>query len=68
MLSINLKLCWDRAQDTIAEVPSTLILREAFQNFHFGLGAAMSMGLVILTVMIAIGYIRFFQPGKTIEE
>ena len=51
-----------------AEVPSTLILREAFQNFHFGLGAAMSMGLVVLTVVIAIVYTRLFQPGKTIEE
>ncbi len=51
-----------------AEVPSTLILREAFQNFHFGLGAAMSMGLVVLTVVIAVVYARLFQPGKTIEE
>jgi len=51
-----------------AEVPSTLILREAFQNFHFGLGAAMSMGLVILAVFIALGYSFLFQPGKTIEE
>ncbi len=38
-----------------AHVPSTFILQEAFVNFHFGLGAAMS--LFLTAVVLAMTFL-----------
>ncbi|NSW76620.1 MAG: sugar ABC transporter permease [Candidatus Atribacteria bacterium] len=37
-----------------AHVPSTFILQEAFVNFHFGLGAAMSLFLTVVVLSMTV--------------
>ncbi len=51
-----------------AEVPSTFVLREAFESLRYGLGAAMSVLLVVLMTVIALVYIRTQKPGQSVEE
>lgn len=51
-----------------AEVPSVLIWREAFQNFHFGIGSAMSLVLVFMMLIVAVVYLRTLRANKAIEE
>jgi multiple sugar transport system permease protein len=50
------------------DVPSVLIHRETFQNFHFGLGSAMSLILVILMMIVAAVYLRTLRVNKSMEE
>jgi multiple sugar transport system permease protein len=47
-----------------AEVPSTLILREAFNSFHYGIGAAMSVVLMAIMLIFSILYIKKIRPGE----
>ncbi len=44
-----------------AEVPSTLILRRAFNHFEYGLGSALSMMLFALMIVITALYFYFFR-------
>lgn len=41
-----------------AHVPSTFILQEAFVNFHFGLGAAMSLFLTVVVLSMTVFVLR----------
>jgi len=45
-----------------AEVPSTLILRAAFDSFHYGIGAAMSVVLMAIMLIFTILYIKKIRP------
>jgi len=47
-----------------ADVPSTLILREAFNSFHYGIGAAMSVVLMAIMLIFSILYIKKIRPGE----
>lgn len=47
-----------------ADVPSTLIMREAFQSFNFGVGSAMSFALMAFTLVFTIIYLRMLQPRE----
>ena len=47
-----------------AEVPSTLILRAAFDSFHYGIGAAMSVVLMAIMLIFTILYIKKIRPGE----
>ncbi len=51
-----------------AEVPSTFIVREAFKNLRYGLGAAMSVVLVCVMTIVAVVYLRTLKPGKSVED
>ncbi|MGI5853725.1 MAG: carbohydrate ABC transporter permease [Bacillota bacterium] len=51
-----------------ADVPSVLIHRETFLNFHFGLGSAMSLILVIMMMTVAAIYLRTLRVNKSMEE
>ncbi len=44
-----------------AEVPSTLILRQAFNHFEYGLGSALSMILFAIMLVITAVYFYFFR-------
>jgi multiple sugar transport system permease protein len=50
-----------------ADVPSTLILREAFESFHYGVGSAMSVVLMGIMLVFAIFYIKKIRPGETAQ-
>lgn len=50
-----------------ADVPSTLILREAFNSFHYGVGAAMSVVLMVIMLIFTIFYIKKIRTGETVE-
>jgi len=47
-----------------ADVPTTLILREAFSSFHYGIGSAMSVILMGIMAVFAIFYIKNIRPGE----
>ena len=47
-----------------AEVPSNLILREAINSFHYGIGAAMSVILMAIMLIFSILYIKKIRPGE----
>lgn len=51
-----------------ADVPSVLIWREAFNNFSFGRGSAMSLVLVLMMLVVAAVYIWTLRVNKSIEE
>jgi len=44
-----------------AEVPSTLIMRQAFNHFEYGLGSALSMILFGIMILITAIYFYFFR-------
>ncbi len=44
-----------------AEVPNTLIMREAFQYFRYGLGSALSVILMLIMLTITIIYLFVFR-------
>jgi multiple sugar transport system permease protein len=50
-----------------ADVPSTLILREAFTSLHYGIGSAMSVILMLIMVVFSILYIKRIKPGEEIS-
>lgn len=41
-----------------ADVPSTLILRESFTSFNFGVGSAMSLALMAIMLLFTVVYMR----------
>jgi len=49
-----------------ADVPTTLILREAFNSFHYGIGSAMSVILMGIMAVFAIFYIKKIRPGEEV--
>ncbi len=49
-----------------ADVPSTLILREAFTSLHYGIGSAMSVILMLIMIVFSILYIKRIKPGEEI--
>lgn len=51
-----------------AEVPSTFVYREAFKSLRYGLGAAMSVVLVVIMTVVALVYLRTQKPGQSAEE
>lgn len=51
-----------------AEVPSTFIVREAFDSLRYGLGASMSVVLVAMMTVVAVIYLRALKPGKSVED
>lgn len=51
-----------------ADVPSVLIWREAFNNFRFGLGSAMSLVLMLMMLVAAFVYLRTLKINKAMEE
>ncbi|WP_226984160.1 carbohydrate ABC transporter permease [Halothermothrix orenii] len=50
-----------RSPGKYAEVPSTLIMRQAFGHFKYGLGAALSIILMLIMLIITIAYLYFFR-------
>ncbi len=44
-----------------AEVPNTLIMREAFDNYNYGQGSALSVILMLMMLVITVGYQYFFR-------
>ncbi len=50
-----------------ADVPSTLILREAFNAFHYGIGAAMSVVLMGIMLIFTIFYIKKIRAGEAVQ-
>ena len=51
-----------------AEVPSTFVVRQAFDNLRYGMGAAMSVVLVLMMTVVAIIYLRTLKPGTSVED
>lgn len=51
-----------------AEVPSTLILREAFSNFNYGIGSALSIILMMILLVITVIYLRVLKGTAGSEE
>ncbi|MEJ6949529.1 carbohydrate ABC transporter permease [Natronospora cellulosivora (SeqCode)] len=49
-----------------AEVPNTLIMREAFEHYRYGQGAALSVLLMLIMLTIVLIYLIFFR-NKTEE-
>lgn len=47
-----------------ADVPSTLILREAFSTFNFGVGTAMSVVLMAVTLLLTVVYLRVLRSAE----
>lgn len=47
-----------------ADVPSTLILRETFTTFHFGVGSAMSLALMAVMLVFTVIYLRVLRARK----
>ncbi|WP_438318292.1 carbohydrate ABC transporter permease [Candidatus Caldatribacterium sp. SIUC1] len=47
-----------------AHVPSTFILQEAFTNFHFGQGAAMSVFLTVVVLLMTVAILRVRKRGE----
>lgn len=44
-----------------AEVPNTLIMREAFDNYNYGQGSALSVILMLMMLVITVVYQYFFR-------
>ncbi len=44
-----------------AEVPNTLIMREAFENYNYGQGSALSVLLMLIMLTITLIYLYFFR-------
>ncbi|MFW6023087.1 MAG: carbohydrate ABC transporter permease [Halanaerobiaceae bacterium] len=44
-----------------AEVPNTLIMREAFEHYNYGQGAALSVVLMLIMLTITLIYLFFFR-------
>lgn len=51
-----------------AEVPSTFVVRQAFDNLRYGLGASMSVVLVLMMTVVAVIYLRTLKPGRSVED
>lgn len=51
-----------------AEVPSTLILRETFTTFNFGVGSAMSVALMGIMLAFTILYLRALRSPGALRE
>ncbi|MGE5584505.1 MAG: carbohydrate ABC transporter permease [Bacillota bacterium] len=51
-----------------AEVPSTFVVRQAFDNLRYGLGASMSVVLVLMMTVVAVIYLKILKPGKSVED
>ncbi len=47
-----------------AEVPNTLIMREAFEHYNYGLGSALSVILMLIMLTITLLYLYFFRFRK----
>jgi len=47
-----------------AEVPNTLIMREAFEHYNYGLGSALSVILMLIMLSITLIYLYFFRFRK----
>lgn len=50
-----------------ADVPSTLILRETFTAFHFGVGSAMSLAVMAVMLIFTAFYVRTLRR-QAVEE
>lgn len=50
-----------------ADVPSTLILRETFTSFHFGVGSAMSLAVMAVMLIFTAFYVRALRR-QAMEE
>lgn len=50
-----------------ADVPSTLILRETFTAFHFGVGSAMSLAVMAVMLVFTAIYVRSLRR-QAVEE
>ena len=51
-----------------AEVPSTLILREAFTNLRYGIGSALSIILMLVLLIVTVVYLRVLRATAGAEE
>ena len=51
-----------------AEVPSTLILREAFTNLRYGIGSALSIILMLILLIVTVVYLRVLRATAGAEE
>lgn len=51
-----------------ADVPSTLIHRESFTTFDFGVGAAMSLALMAIMLIFTAIYLRAVRRGSSLAE
>lgn len=51
-----------------AEVPSTFVVRQAFDNLRYGLGASMSVVLVLMMTVVAVIYLKTLKPGRSVED
>ena len=51
-----------------AEVPSTLILREAFTNLKYGIGSALSIVLMLILLVITTVYLIALRGTAGAEE
>ena len=47
-----------------ADVPSTLILRETFSTFNFGVGMAMSVVLMVVMLLLTMLYLRALRAAE----
>lgn len=47
-----------------AEVPNTLIMREAFENYNYGQGSALSVILMLMMLTITIVYLYVFRAQR----
>lgn len=50
-----------------ADVPSTLIMREAFDGFNFGVGSAMSVALMILMLLVTVIFVQSYSRRGVME-
>lgn len=51
-----------------AEVPSTLIMRQAFNHLEYGKGAALSIILMLIMLIITIGYFFYYRVRAERKE
>lgn len=51
-----------------ADVPSTLILRETFTGFNFGVGSAMSVALMVIMLGFTALYLRALRSPAALKE
>lgn len=51
-----------------ADVPSTLIQRESFTTFDFGVGAAMSLALMVVMLVFTVFYLRVLRGDNSLAE
>lgn len=50
-----------------ADVPSTLIMREAFDSFNFGVGSAMSVAVMLLMLLVTAMFLRTTSRREGVE-